>query len=326
MKKNVVVYSLIPESLRAELAEQFNLTVVTQPNGDGRAALIEALRDAHGTIGVGVKFDEALLAHAPKLEVVAAGSAGVDSYDVDALTRHGVMLTNVPSAVTESTADVALTLMLCTARRAIEMSTLIREGKWEKSITPAQFGVDVHGKRLGIIGLGRIGTAVAKRGHHGFGMQVLYNANSRKPEQEASMGAQYRDLPALLAESDFVVLTVPLSDATKGLIGRAELAMMKPTGILINIARGPVVDEAALIEALQERRIGGAGLDVFEHEPLPGTSPLASLSNVVALPHIGSATQETRDRMARDAASNLIEGLAGRRPTDLVNPEALDAA
>ena len=140
------------------------------------------------------------------------------------------------------------------------------------------------------------------------------------------MGAQYRDLPALLAESDFVVLTVPLSDATKGLIGKAELAMMKPTGILINIARGPVVDEAALIEALQARRIGGAGLDVFEHEPLPGTSPLASLSNVVALPHIGSATQETRDRMARDAASNLIEGLAGRRPTDLVNPEALDAA
>ena len=228
--------------------------------------------------------------------------------------------------MTESTADVALTLMLCTARRAIEMSTLIREGKWEKSITPAQFGVDVHGKRLGIVGLGRIGTAVAKRGHHGFGMQVLYNANSRKPEQEASMGAQYRDLPALLAESDFVVLTVPLSDATKGLIGKAELAMMKPTGILINIARGPVVDEAALIEALQARRIGGAGLDVFEHEPLPGTSPLASLSNVVALPHIGSATQETRDRMARDAASNLIEGLAGRRPTDLVNPEALDAA
>ncbi len=324
MRKNVIAYAPLPESLRAELSQSYTLIEFAQPNGDDRERFLQALSGAHALLGSAVKVNAELLEKAPQLEVVSSVSAGVDNYDMDALTARGILLTNTPSAVTESTADTAFTLVLATARRAVEMATLIRDGKWTRSIASEHFGVDVHGKKLGIVGLGRIGTAIARRGHLGFGMEILYQANSRKPEQEKSLGARFCELPELLAEADFVVLTVPLSDQTRGLIGKEQLALMKSSAILVNIARGQVIDEAALIDALQSGRIRGAGLDVFEKEPLPNSSPLANMPNVVALPHIGSATQQTRDRMATDAARNMVSALEGQRPEDLVNPAALD--
>ncbi len=217
------------------------------------------------------------------------------------------------------------TLIMATARRVVELADFVRRGDWQKSIGPEHFGSDVHGKTLGLVGFGRIGAAVARRGALGFGMQVRYAMASPKPALEEELGAERRTLDELLTESDFVCVTVPLSDTTHHLIGAHELSRMKSSAILINIARGPVVDEAALIEALEEGRICAAGLDVYTREPLSQESPLPHMNNVVALPHIGSATHETRDAMAQRAVDNLTLALSGSRPISLVNEEAWEA-
>ena len=188
-----------------------------------------------------------------------------------------------------------------------------------KNVGPEHFGTDVHGKTLGIIGMGRIGEALAQRGHFGFGMPVIYHSNSPKPAVEARFNAQYRSLDELLQQADFICLTLPLTAQTEGLMGAEEFALMRPESIFINISRGKVVDEAALIEALQQGQIRAAGLDVFVREPLEVDSPLLQLDNVVATPHIGSATVETREAMARCAVNNLLAALAGERPANRVN-------
>ena len=202
----------------------------------------------------------------------------------------------------------------------MELDGWIRDGHWRAGIGPAQFGCDVHGKTLGIVGMGRIGEALARRANAGFGMQVLYHTRQPRPEVEARYGARHRSLQALLAESDFVCLCVPLSAQTENLIGAPELALMKPSAILVNISRGRVLDEPAVLQALRERRIRGAGLDVFVQEPLPANSPLLQLDNLVVTPHIGSATEETREAMARCAVDNLLAALAGERPANWSTP------
>ena len=199
---------------------------------------------------------------------------------------------------------------------------MVRAGNWNQNIGPLHFGSDVHGKTLGIIGMGRIGEALAQRGHFGFGMPVIYHSHSPKPAVDQRFDAQYRSLPDLLQQADFVCLTLPLTAETQGLIGAKEFALMGPETIFINISRGKVVDEAALVEALQQRTIRAAGLDVFEREPLNHDSPLLRLSNVVATPHIGSATHETREAMAKCAVDNLLAALASERPKNLVNTSA----
>ena len=320
-KKHVVVFNRLPETLVERLREHFSVEVVpASANIDLFAA---SAAKAQGLIGASRKLGEKELEMATTLEAIASVSVGYDSYDVDYLTERGILLTNTPDVLTDTTADLGFTLLVSAARRVPELDAFVKAGHWRKGIGEEHFGTDIHGRTLGIVGAGRIGAAIAKRGHFGFDMPILYTANSAKPELEEQMGAQRRELDELLKEADFVCLVVPLSAATEGLIGARELGLMKSSAILINLARGPVIDEPALIEALRQGQIRGAGLDVYTREPLEA-SPLFELPNVVTLPHIGSATHETRYAMAERAVNNLIAALTGECPTDLVNPAALD--
>ena len=320
MKKHVVLYKTLSAPLMARLQAHAEVTLIEDPKRDGLARLRAALPRAHGLLGASIRLDAPLLDLAPQLQAIATVSVGVDNYDIDELNRRGIALCNTPDVLTETTADTGFALIMATARRVVELASLVRNGEWTHNIGPAHFGSDVHGKTLGIVGMGRIGEALAQRGHFGFGMPVLYHCRSPKPAVEARFKAGYRSLEALLQEADFVCLTVPLTAETEGLIGPQQLALMRPHAILINIARGKVVVEQALIEALQRGQIGGAGLDVFEREPLDPTSPLLQMDNVVATPHMGSATHETREAMAACAVDNLIDALQGKRPANLVNP------
>ncbi|CRI56886.1 2-hydroxyacid dehydrogenase [Pseudomonas sp. CCOS 191] len=322
MKKRIVAYKRLSDELMARLHAQAEVTLVEAPAADGLARLRAALPGAHGLLGASLRLDRALLDLAPHLEVISSVSVGVDNYDIEALDQRGVLLTNTPDVLTETTADTGFALILACARRVVELDGWIRAGHWRAGIGPAQFGCDVQGKTLGIVGMGRIGEALARRAHAGFGMRVLYHTRQPRPEVEARFAAAHRSLEALLAESDFVCLCLPLTAATENLIGAPQLALMKPSAILVNISRGRVLDEAALLQALAERRIRGAGLDVFVQEPLAVDSPLLQLDNLVVTPHIGSATLETREAMARCAVDNLLAALAGERPTNLVNPVA----
>lgn len=319
MKKTVVVLSQLADDLVERLAAQF--TVIRLEDGADIAGELSA-GPVHGVIGVGRRLGEEQLMGAADLEVVSSISVGYDNYDLDYLNQRGIVLTNTPDVLTETTADLAFTLILATARRITELDAWLRAGHWQSALGPELFGCDVHGKTLGILGMGNIGAAIARRGRFGFGMQVLYNSNSnsRKPAVEQELDASYRDFDALLQESDFLCVVVPLSEATRKLIGQRELGLMKPSAILVNVARGPVVDESALIEALKTGEIRAAGLDVYEREPLQ-TSPLFALENVVCVPHIGSATHETRRAMAELAVQNLELALAGEAPLHMVNPQ-----
>jgi glyoxylate reductase len=285
------------------------------------AELARHVADVEAIIPMGAHpIPEPVLAAAPRLRIVAVAAVGYNIVDVAAATRRGILVTNTPGVLTETTADMAWALMLGVARRVPESDRFVRAGKWTGVYWSQLMGADVHGTTLGIIGLGRIGQAIARRAQ-GFGMRVLYHKRTPDPEAAGRVGAEYRAKVDLLRESDFVVLSIPLTEETRHLIGAAELALMKPTAFLVNVARGPVVDEAALGEALRSKRIAGAGLDVFEEEPKlhPG---LLGLENLALTPHIGSASGATRRRMATRAAENCMAALAGHRPPNLVNPEA----
>ncbi|RMQ69553.1 D-isomer specific 2-hydroxyacid dehydrogenase [Pseudomonas syringae pv. tomato] len=320
MKKTVLAFSRVSPEMAERLAQDFNVIVPNPKQGDINAQFDEALPHSHGLIGAGRKLGREQLHNAIQLEVVSSISVGYDNYDVGYLSERGILLTNTPDVLTESTADLGFSLIMSSARRVAELDAYTKAGQWTRSIEQPHFGTDVHGKTLGIVGMGNIGAAIARRGRLGFNMPILYSGNSRKTELEQELGAQFRSLDQLLAEADFVCLVVPLSEKTKHLIGRRELSLMKPGAILVNIARGPIVDEPALIEALQNGTIRGAGLDVYEKEPL-SESPLFQLKNAVTLPHVGSATTETRQAMADRAYNNLRSALLGERPQDLVNPQ-----
>ena len=323
MTTHVVLYKKLSAPLMQRLQAQAEVTLIDDPkSSEGLARLRDALPHADALLGASVKLDATLLDLAPKLKAVSSVSVGVDNYDIEYLTRRGILLTNTPDVLTETTADTGFALIMATARRVAELATMVRTGQWQQNIGPQHFGCDVHGKTLGIVGMGRIGEALAQRGHFGFGMPVIYHSHSPKPAVEARFDARYRSLHDLLREADFVCLTVPLTAETEGLIGAEQLALMRPETIFINIARGKVVDEQALIAALQNGQIRAAGLDVFEQEPVSADSPLLKMDNVVATPHMGSATHETREAMARCAVDNLLAALAGERPKDLVNPAA----
>ncbi|MCF7541391.1 2-hydroxyacid dehydrogenase [Pseudomonas petrae] len=320
MKKTVLAFSRVPPEMAERLQQDFNVIIPDPKKGDLNEQFNEALPHSHGMIGAGRKLGREQLANAKQLQVVSSISVGYDNYDVGYLTERGIMLTNTPDVLTESTADLGFSLIMSSARRVAELDAYTKAGNWKRSIEAPHFGTDVYGKTLGIVGMGNIGAAVARRGRLGFNMPILYSGNSRKTAIEQELGAQFRTLDQLLAESDFVCLVVPLSEKTQHLISTRELSLMKKSAILVNIARGPIVDEPALIKALQDGTIRGAGLDVYEKEPL-SESPLFALSNAVTLPHVGSATDETRQAMADRAYANLRAALLGEKPQDLVNAQ-----
>jgi gluconate 2-dehydrogenase len=322
MRKRVVLYRPAPNDTVDILRQHFDVIELAAVDAGSRRAFIEALGTAHGIMGNTLKITTELLDAAPLLEAASTISAGYDAFDVGELTRRGIVLTHTPDEVTETTADLVFALMLASARRVVELANWARSGPWLGNVDERLFGVDVHRKTLGIVGLGRIGGALARRAAHGFGMRVLYTNRQPNARAEAAYGAVRCPLDGLLEQADFVCTMVPLSSETHHLIGTREFALMKPSAILINASRGAVIDEEALIDALKTGQIRGAGLDVFEREPLPAESPLYAMPNVVALPHIGSATHATRASMARRAALNLIETLEGRAAAATVNPEA----
>jgi glyoxylate reductase len=295
-------------------------------DGEGAMARDQLLTEVAGKAGAITlltdRVDEEFLdAAGPELKIVANYAVGFDNIDVDACTRHGVLASNTPEVLTETTADTAFALMMAAARRTAEGDRFLRSGApwiWGPLM---MLGRDVHGATLGIVGFGRIGQALARRAR-GFAMRVLYHDNYRPPaEVEQEFGAEYRDLEDLLRESDFVSLHANLTPQTRHLINAERLSMMKPTAVLVNTSRGPVIDEQALAQALQQGQIFAAGLDVFEREPDVHPGLLAS-ENAVLLPHLGSATVETRLAMANLAVDNLLAGLEDRRPPALLNPEA----
>ncbi len=290
-----------------------------------RETILEKAADADGLLTLlSDRIDAAVMAAAPRLKVVSNYAVGFDNIDIAEATRRGIVVGNTPDALTGTTADFAFSLLMAAARRVVEADGYTRRGEWRTWGPMILLGQDVHDATLGIVGFGRIGAEMARRAR-GFGMRVVYRDVVRlSPEVEADLGVEYlADLDDLLAQADFVSLHVPLLPATRHLIGADQLARMKPTAVLINTSRGPVVDQSALYHALSSGEIFAAGLDVTEEEPIAADDPLLTLSNVVIAPHIGSATFATRREMAMIAADNLLAGLDGRLPPNCVNPQAL---
>ncbi|WDL98078.1 2-hydroxyacid dehydrogenase [Alicyclobacillus sp. ALC3] len=314
-KQRVFVTRKLPDEVLLPLRELFDCRLY--PEADRpvpRERLLEEVATADGVLSMLTEvIDAQLLASAPSLKVVSNMAVGYDNIDLQAARARGVIVCNTPDVLTETTADLTFALLLAAARKVVESADFIRQGAWHSWAPFLLAGQDVHHKTLGLVGLGRIGSAVARRAQ-GFGMRILYTSRQRHEEAEATLSAVYTTLPELLAESDFVCILTPYTPQTHHLIGERELQWMKPSAVLVNTARGSVVDEQALYQALRDRAIWGAGLDVFEREPVSADNPLLSLPNVVALPHIGSATVDTRMAMARQAADNLTEALLGRSP------------
>jgi gluconate 2-dehydrogenase len=320
----LVARAVFPETI-ARLEEHFE---VEHNQGDAawsREELLARLKGKAGVFTTGAeRIDAELLAACPELRICANMAVGFNNFDISAMTARKVLGTNTPDVLTETTADFGFALMMATARRMAEGEHFLRAGKWTRWSYDMMAGAEVHGSTLGILGMGRIGQGIAKRGAHGFGMNVIYHNRSRlAPELEAACKARYVSKEELLKTADHLVLVLPYSPASHHAIGAAELAQMKPTATLVNIARGGIVDDAALAQALREKRIAAAGLDVFEGEPKVHPD-LLTVPNVVLTPHIASATIPTRRAMADLAADNLIGFLVHGKPLTPLNPEVLN--
>jgi len=318
-KFKVLVTRRIPNSGLKMLTETCDLDVFEWEAPISRDVLLKRIKGKDGLLCLlSDRIDtEIIAAGGESLKVISNYAVGYNNIDVEEATKRGILVTNTPGILTDATADLTWALLLACARRIPKSDRFVRDGRFVGWSPTLLLGREVYWKTIGIIGLGDIGAAVARRAK-GFGMKILYHSRKRDLEAEEELGAIYVSIEDLLKDSDYVSLHVPLTPETRHLIGEKEIAMMKSTAILLNVSRGEVVDEAALIKALKEGRIDSAGLDVYEKEPVlsPG---LAELENVVLTPHTGSATYEARDRMAVMAAENLVAGLRGERPRHLVN-------
>jgi phosphogluconate 2-dehydrogenase len=317
VKHHILVFGALPPDQLARLQAEHHVTVAN-PKTDA-AAFDAALPTADALVGASMPVDAALLDRAPRLRVISSVSVGVDNYALAELDRRGIVLCHTPGVLDETVADTVFALLMASSRRVVELANLVREGRWTQSVGEDLFGWDVHHKTLGLLGFGRIGQAVARRAALGFGMEVLYHA--RRPVDLAAQApdlvgkARHTPLAELLPRADFVVAMLPLSDATRGMLNAEVFAQMKRGSFFVNGGRGGTVDEAALLHALDSGHLRGAGLDVFAKEPLPADSPLRTHPRVTPLPHIGSATAETRHAMAALAVTNVLQALAGQAPT-----------
>ena len=324
-KPRVFVSRRIPEASLRPLMQECDVEIWEDELPPPYEKLLEKVEGKDGIISLLTdRIDAHLMDVAgPQLKVISQYAVGVDNIDLKAATDRCIVVGHTPGVLTESTADLAFGLLMAAARRIVEGAEYVKAGKWRTWHPLLLLGNDVHGATLGIVGMGRIGQAVARRAA-GFGMKVLYYNRTPKRVEIPNVDARQVDLETLLRESDFVSIHTPLTEETRHMIGRRELAMMKPTAVLVNTARGAVVDTDALYEALKDGRIGYAALDVTDPEPLPPDHPLLTLPNVVVVPHIGSASTTARTRMGDLAVANLLAVLSGKRPPHVANPEVLE--
>ncbi|RMF83729.1 MAG: D-glycerate dehydrogenase [Nitrospinota bacterium] len=320
-KPKVVVARKPPGPALRRLVEECDVWMWEEDCTMPRDLLLEKVRDAEGLyVMIFDRVDEELLNAAPRLKVVSTMAVGTDNIDLLACTARGIRVGYTPGVVTEATADLAMALILALSRRIVEAAQFVKSRQWKQWSPTIMISHDVFGKTLGIIGLGRIGQAIARRAQ-GFRMPILYHNRRPNPEAEKACGARYRSLDALLAESDIVVLSLPLTPETRHLIDEAALARMKPSAFLINVARGGIVDPRALYRALSTGQIRGAALDVTDPEPIPEDDPLLSLENCLIVPHVGTSTWETRAVMTEISVENLLRGLRGEPLLHCANPE-----
>ncbi|MGM8364419.1 2-hydroxyacid dehydrogenase [Virgibacillus sp. W0181] len=324
MKKKIVAYNRVEKPVLEDLQRKYDVKFFKNIDTKTDPEFLEHLSESEGIIGLELEVDKQLLDNAPHLKVVSNVSVGYNNLDLDELTKRNIMATNTPGVLTDTVADTVFGILLSAARRMPELDHYVKSRNWTESLDEEYFGVDVHHKTVGIIGMGQIGQAIAQRAHHGFNMNILYHSRTKKKEAEEKYNAAYRTLDDLLSESDFVVLITPLTNETAGMIGKREFELMKKSAIFINGSRGKTIIENDLIEALQKGEIAAAGLDVFEQEPVNHDNPLLDMQNVVTLPHIGSSTFETELAMSRLAARNLEAGLKGEVPPSLLNKDVLN--
>jgi glyoxylate reductase len=321
-KSKVFVTRIIPEVGLEKIRAACDAEVWQDPLPPAADVLLAKLSSIDGLVSLLTdKLSAAVLDSAPRLKVISNFAVGFNNIDITACTERGIAVGNTPGVLTDATADMAFCLLIAAARRVVEGHQYSLAGHWKTWEPLGHLGQDLVGRTLGIVGMGRIGAALAKRCHGGWAMKVLYHDVHKNASAEAELGAKQVDLPTLLRESDFVSLHTDLNDATRGMIGADQFKMMKRTAVLINTARGPLVDQRALAEALKNRTIFAAGLDVTEPEPPSMDDPLLKLSNVVIAPHIASATVEARNRMAEICARNLIAGVSGQPLPAWVNPD-----
>jgi glyoxylate reductase len=325
LKPKAYVTREIPERGLKTIRERFDTEVWPEYGPPPKEVIIEKVENIDAVVSLlSDKIDAEVFDAAPKLKIVAQMAVGFDNIDVKEATKRSIYVTNTPEVLTETTADFAWALLMAVARRVVEADRYVRTGKWKVAWHPTMLsGRDVYGATIGIVGAGRVGSAVAKRAK-GFDMKILYQSRSAKPRLEKELDAKRADLNTLLRQSDFVSIHVPLTKQTYHMINEEKLRLMKKTAYLINNSRGAVLDEKALYRALKKGWIAGAGLDVFEQEPIPLDNPLLTLDNVVAAPHISSSSHETRSRMAEMVAENLVAFFEGRIPPNLVNQEVLE--
>lgn len=321
MKPKVIVYSRMSQKALDYIKETCEVVEFERLNKDNYPSFLQELKNSEGLVGADLQIDASLLKNAPRLKVVSNISVGYDNFNIKDISENHIMATNTPDILNDTTADTMFGLLLMAGRRMVELDRYVKKGQWTKSVGKELFGVDLHHKTLGIIGMGGIGTAIAKRAHLGFDMNILYHNRSRNEEAEKMYDATYCSLEELLKQSDYICLMTPLTPQTEKMISEKEFKLMKKSAVFVNGSRGKTVDEAALILALQNKEILAAGLDVFEIEPVQTNNPLLTMENVVTLPHIGSATYETRMKMAMLAAENVVKGVHGELPPCLINKE-----